>query len=289
VRQPNENAKVPEDYVKIKVTDEKDINEKTKKPGEKEVWAKAVTGKIASQSAIEVSLLNKDTGKIVKIRRKDIVKIELAADILAEREKRRKLKEAGWFNIGKFVDKYHPRAGLLGGLVVPVGDLSSVMAPGFGVDIFGDALLPFDIIRGLELRTGFAFGFDRLASAQSGYSATLTMFTVSANCEASYQAGTLKDLGIRPYVSIGFGGVYNSLSGEGDVKTNSSFDFSVPVHAGGGYVFKKIPKVEFILDIGYLVSFETVTGMFLSVKAGAVYHFYGSWGSKDGEYNELSL
>ncbi len=164
-----------------------------------------------------------------------------------------------------FLADYKVRAGLMAGISLPMGDLGTALGMGFGGGIFADGLIPYSPMPDLLLRAGVNLGFYSF-STKNEISATLLTIPFIVNCKALYPAAN----GFTPYAGLGLGLTTNMASGD---VAKSSYDPSFAINFGTGYNHSSIPSVDFILDIGFMMAFESVTGQFLTVQLGAAYKF----------------
>jgi opacity protein-like surface antigen len=164
-----------------------------------------------------------------------------------------------------FLNDYKVRAGLMAGISMPMGDLGKALGMGFGADIFADALLPYSLAENLLLRAGFNIGYYTFAT-KNEISASLTAIPFILNCKAVYPLSS----GFSPYAGLGLGLTTNMSSGD---VAKSSYDPTAAINFGTEYQHSSLPSVDFFLDLRYMMAFETVTGQFFTVLAGAAYKF----------------
>lgn len=164
-----------------------------------------------------------------------------------------------------FMKQYKARAGLTPGISLPLGDLGTALGMGYGADIFADVLLPYNIADNILLRAGINIGFYSFTT-KNDISASLTTIPFLVNAKLIYPLAH----GFSPYAGPGFGLTTNMASG--DVSA-SSYDGTVAVNFGTGYLNEALPEVEFFLDMRYMMAFETVTGQFFNILIGAGYRF----------------
>jgi hypothetical protein len=168
-----------------------------------------------------------------------------------------------------FGEKFRPRFGAVVGLMLPVGDVGSVMKAGFGVRAFGDLSIPIAFLNenGLVLRTGLQFGYAAASSENTGFDAKVGMLPIVAYADLGYPLR----FGLTPSFRIGFGGTSVSLKDQsGGGNDTSSFDATLEIGAALGY--RPFERVEFLLSTGYAILFEEVNGSFVYLSIGAAYH-----------------
>jgi hypothetical protein len=167
-----------------------------------------------------------------------------------------------------FTEKFQPRFGALAGLMVPVGDVSSVMKTGFGGRGFGDIVIPVGFLNnaGLVFRAGLQFGYTSLSSEGTGFDAKVGMFPIVAYTEIGYPLR----FGLTPALHLGLGGTSASLKDQsGGGNDTSSFDATLQIGAAFGY--RAFDQVEILLHTGYAVLFEEINGSFVWLSLGAAY------------------
>lgn len=122
-------------------------------------------------------------------------------------------------------------------------------------------------------RSGLIIGYIPHSSASSSFVAKINLLPVLPYAELSYPLA----FGLSPLVRLGIGGSFTFLkdsSGSPDPANESSFDAAVSISAGASYQHRSIPRVEFLLNLGYLVMFEQVNGSFINLSIGAYYQFF---------------
>lgn len=172
-----------------------------------------------------------------------------------------------------FIERFQPRAGILPGFAIPVGNVGSVMSAGFGGIIFADIIIPVSFLesKGFLLYGGAMAGYSHFSASASGSSAKINMVPLLVYGEIAYPL----PMGISPFARLGFGGTSVSLTDDsGAVSEASNFDGTLLIGAGAGYRHSAIPYIKFIANLNYMIAFEQVTGHFISMSFGAAYHFY---------------
>jgi opacity protein-like surface antigen len=177
--------------------------------------------------------------------------------------------------IKTFLNKHQVRAGLLPGMSFPVGELGGLIKVGFAGNIFSDLAVPISFLksRGLYLRSGLSIGYAPFGSAVSEYDAKISLLPLLAYAELAYPL----QVGIKPFVRFGTGGTFSSLKDKSEnpgASDESSFDYTLALGAGASYQHRAIPRVEFLLNLGYMILFEEVNGNFINISIGACYHLY---------------
>ncbi len=172
-----------------------------------------------------------------------------------------------------FIERFQPRAGILPGFAIPVGNVGSVMNAGFGGNIFADIIIPVSFLenKGFLLYGGAMVGYAHFSASASGSSAKINVIPLIVYGEIAYPLS----MGISPFVRLGFGGTSVSLTDDsGTVSDASNFDGTLLIGAGAGYRHSAIPYIKFIGNINYMIAFEQVSGHFFYMNVGAAYHFY---------------
>jgi hypothetical protein len=167
-----------------------------------------------------------------------------------------------------FISRFEPRLGILGGLMLPVGDVGSVMKAGFGGSAFGDLAIPLSFLseKGLLFRGGLSLGFSAASSENTGFDAKVGMVPIVIYADLGYAL----DFGLVPSLRIGFGGTSVSLKDQsGGGNDASSFDATLQIGAAFGY--SPFRDVEFQFNTGYALLFEEVNGSFVYLALGAAY------------------
>jgi|GEM_PF-3185029 len=177
--------------------------------------------------------------------------------------------------IKAFLNKHQVRAGLLPGMSFPVGELGGLIKVGFAGNIFGDLAVPISFLnsRGLYFRSGLSIGYAPFSSAVSEYEAKISLLHILAYAELSYPL----QVGIKPFIRFETGGTFSSLKDKSEnpgASDESSFDYTLAIGAGASYQHRAIPRVEFLLNLGYIILFEEVNGNFINISIGACYQLY---------------
>lgn len=178
-----------------------------------------------------------------------------------------------------------PKLGLYPGMVLPIGDLGQSLGIGFGATVFGDIRIPLNVPAWMALRGGLLIGFSFMGTKDSESDASIMMLPIIVFGKIIFPL----DFGLRPYLSLGGGISMVILKGDPsneDLPDASSADGTLDIRFGAGYVHRSLPDIEFILDIGYMMAFETVTGNFLSVSLGVSYRFVSLPGGAESKEAE---
>jgi len=162
------------------------------------------------------------------------------------------------------------RIGLLPSPIMPQGDLAGVLGMGYGVQVFGDMLMPAIRISGMpmQFRGGVSLGYSTFSSS-ADFDATLTIIPILLYAQTSY----ITTMGLKPYLSLGVGATMVSMEKKTQIETTSesSIDGTLSIGIGTAYSHRSIPRVDFILGINYMMAFESITGNFLQISIGAGY------------------
>ena len=174
-----------------------------------------------------------------------------------------------------FIKKYQLRAGFLPGMSFAVGELGGLLKMGLSTQIMGDLAVPISFLNdgGIVFRSGLLIGYIPHSSASSTYQAKINLLTLLPYAQLSYPL----EFGLKPFARFGMGGTFSSLkdqSGSTEASDKSSLDATLLFGAGVSYQHKAIPRVEFLLHLGYMLLFEQVNGSFLNLSIGACYQLY---------------
>jgi hypothetical protein len=233
---------------------------------------KSIEGRIIVEGEETVIVKEFRTNREYRLKRDEIAII--IYDEQERREQAEKKREQEEAEKEPFVKRYQPRFGILPGLTIPTGDIGSVLGMGFGGRVFCDFLLPFLNTPGSKymVRTGLFVGYGSFSSTDPEIDATVTILPVIIYAEGSY----LSESGFRPYAHLGLGITMASLQKktEDESISESSSDGTLSVGLGCGYTFNSIPRIEFLVDLNYMIVFEEVSGHFASISIGAAYRFH---------------
>jgi len=174
-----------------------------------------------------------------------------------------------------FRKKYQLRAGFLPGMSFAVGELGGLLKMGLSTQIMGDLAIPISFLntKGLIFRSGLLIGYTPHSSASSEYDAKINLLPLLPYAEVSYPL----DFGLKPFARLGMGGTFSSLKDKSQspgASDESSLDATLAFGAGASYQHTAIPRVEFLLSLGYMLLFEQVNGSFLTLSIGACYQLY---------------
>jgi hypothetical protein len=196
-----------------------------------------------------------------KEAKKDVkVKTEKKQDLKSEVKKDQE-KESGAMS----KEETGPvRLGIFPIALIPLGSLSGAMSTGLGGMVFCDYRLPFNYDR-LVMRAGADAGFI-YASAEKLKSSTLNMIPVQARMTFSLTTGT----GFDPYFNLGLGMNYAMLTGD---VAESSIDLLVSAAIGFSYSHVELNNFSPFLEMGYMRSFEKISGDFFTTGIGVIYRF----------------
>lgn len=155
-----------------------------------------------------------------------------------------------------------PTIGIMPGIAYPVGKMGSRIGIGFGFNAFADVAIPVvpDL---MAIRFGLSVGYLYHGTSNTEYSSSIMHIPVNAYVKLQF----LTSIGLRPYIKAG-GGITPVISG-------SATDIapSVVAAAGLGYSHAKIPYMEFFIEAGYTMVFESIRGDFVTAHIGVAYRF----------------
>jgi len=186
------------------------------------------------------------------------------------REKAAKEKEAKGKEIklmgtdtSNLLSQIDPELGLLPGIAYPFGKLGNAVNFGFGANLFSDVRVPIpQDVKGFQIRLGLSVGFLYHTTSRSDVSSTLMMLPITAYGKFLYNF----DIGLRPYLKVG-GGITPVMAGTTDMDPTAAFAL------GLGYINDKIPYLEFFVEAGMMMVFESVRGDFITANVGVAYRF----------------
>lgn len=162
----------------------------------------------------------------------------------------------------KLLESLQPTVGLMPGIAYPLGKMGTRINIGFGFHAFADVAIPVkpDL---MAIRFGLSVGFLYHGVTGAEYASTLMHLPVNAYMKLQF----LTQVGVRPYIKIG-GGIVPVLSG-------GALDVPPGVIAavGLGYAPNKIPFMEFFIEAGYMMVFESIRGDFVTANIGVAYRF----------------
>lgn len=166
------------------------------------------------------------------------------------------------FTGGNLLNTLQPTVGLMPGIAYPVGKMGSRISLGYGFNAFADVAIPVkpDL---MAIRFGLAVGFLYHGTKGTDYASSLMHIPVNAYAKLQF----LTSIGLRPYIKAG-GGITPVLSGGA-----TDIAPSVVVGAGLGYSPNKIPFMEFFIEAGYMMVFESIRGDFITANIGVAYRF----------------
>ena len=155
-----------------------------------------------------------------------------------------------------------PTVGIMPGIAYPVGKIGSRIGIGFGFNAFADVAIPVkpDL---MAIRFGLSVGYLYHGTSNTDFSSSIMHIPVNAYAKLQF----LTSVGVRPYIKVG-GGITPVVSGPA-----TDIAPSLVVGAGLGYSHAKIPYLEFFLEAGYMMVFESVRGDFVTANIGVAYRF----------------
>ncbi len=115
----------------------------------------------------------------------------------------------------------------------------------------------------MAIRFGLTAGFLYHGTTATDYASTLMHIPVNAYAKLQF----MTKIGIRPYIKVG-GGITPVISGPA-----TDIAPSVIAGAGLGYSPNKIPYMEFFIEAGYMMVFESIRGDFITANIGVAYRF----------------
>jgi hypothetical protein len=155
-----------------------------------------------------------------------------------------------------------PTIGIMPGMAYPVGKIGSRISIGFGFNAFVDIAVPVkpDL---MAIRFGLSVGYLYHGTTNTEYSSSIMHIPVNAYAKLQF----LTSVGVRPYIKLG-GGITPVLSG-------AATDMAPAAVAamGLGYTPRKIPYMEFFIEAGYMMVFESIRGDFVIANIGVAYRF----------------
>jgi hypothetical protein len=232
---------------------EKELEAKEKAAREKEALEKAAKEKEAKDKAAKEKEAQEKAAKEKEAQEK-------AAKEKEAKGKDIKLRGADKSNLLYELD---PELGLMPGIAYPIGDLSKAVKIGFGANLFSDVRVPIpQDVKGFQIRLGLGVGFLYHTTSRSDVSSTLIMLPITAYGRFLYNF----DIGLRPYLRVG-GGITPVMAGSTDM------DPTVAFALGLGYTNEKIPYLEFFVEAGMMMVFESVRGDFITAHLGVAYRF----------------
>lgn len=228
---------------------------------------KVIEGDITFEDENKVVVLEYVTNYSYILKRSEIKDIKYE-----KRVKRKPVTEKG---MDTFMDIFQPKLSLCPGFSMPIGDIAAVLSPGYGASLLMDIRIPLTRLerKGFYLRANISTKILYFFSKDPDVDANVLLIPNLLGAEISYN---LK-YGFRPFFSLGAGFSFAILSGESP-KTGavqkSSFDGSIMPRLGIGYTNQSIPRIELLLDFGYLLVFEKQSGSFINFSFGISYRFY---------------
>ena len=229
----------------------------------------AATIVLKNGATVKGALLDKTDEKItiqdiytkeVRVIRSDAI---LSITLEATDQKVVEEKKKGNIFAGKnLLEQLEPTLGIMPGISLPIGKIGSKVKLGFGGNVFADVALPVMPGR-LAIRFGLSVGCLYHTTSGTDYASSLLHLPVDAYMKIQI----LTSVGVRPYIKIG-GGITPIMSGG-----TTDVPPSAIAAVGLGYSNAKIPYLEFFIEAGYRMVFESLRGDFVTANIGVAYRF----------------
>ncbi len=223
-----------------------------------------VKGKLTDKTDDEITIQDPDTKQMRVIKTVFIKDLVLEPDeqkLVEKLEKKKKKKEAAVADESNILSIITPSIGLMPGIGLPVGKIAEKVQLGYGAYLFTDVGIP-KMPEIFMMRFGLSVGFMYHPTSGAESTSTIMMIPIVAYTKLQF----ITSVGVRPYIKIG-GGITPVMGG------GTSMDPTLAVGLGLGYVNKKIPYMEFFLEAGMLMCFESLNGMFININLGFAYRF----------------
>jgi hypothetical protein len=226
---------------------------------------KKIEGEIIYTDTIQVTILEYNTGRTYLLKMSEIKDIKFEVKV---KTKAFELSDTIGYRI-------QPILFVLPTYSIPLGAVNSILNPGYGALITMNFKTPFSLIdiKPFLLRYNVSSGFFYYKSSDPDVKASVFVIPTTICPEITYQF----ENNIRPYFAIGVGLTYASLTGSSEKSGSvqkSSVDGTLAAHIGVGYSNINIPNMEFLVDFGYLMMFETLSGQFFQISIGVGYKFF---------------
>jgi hypothetical protein len=219
-----------------------------------------ITGKLIDRNDEEITIQDPGTNQLRVIKAVFIRDLVLTPDEQKIVEKKK--QKQGAISGENLLITLQPTVGLMPGIAYPIGKLASKINLGYGFYAFTDVVMP-NMPTIFKLRLGLSVGFLYHTTKTTDYSPTI--MHVPFNAYAKFQFIT--DVGVRPYIKLG-GGFTPVMSGSA---TDMAPGFIAGV--GLGYAPAKIPFMEFFIEAGFMMVFESLRGDYLTANIGVAYRF----------------
>lgn len=217
-----------------------------------------VKGALIDKTDSTVTIQDQWTKQLRSINSDAILSLTLEADEQKIVDKKKKKIFVG----DNILTTLQPTIGIMPGIAYPVGKIGSRIGIGFGFNAFADVAIPVkpDL---MAVRFGLSVGYLYHGTTKTDYSSSIMHLPVDAYVKLQF----LTSMGLRPYIKVG-GGITPVISG-------SATDIapSVVAAAGLGYSPNKIPYMEFFIEAGYRMVFESLRGDFVTANIGVAYRF----------------
>ena len=222
-----------------------------------------ITGTMIDMNDESITVKDSATKQLRNIKSvfvRDIILDPIEKKIEEKQKKGKDIKLRGE-RIDTLLYDLQPELGILPGIAYPFGKLGKALKIGFGGHIFSDVRVPMKQ-ENFQIRLGLSVGFLYHGTNRPDVSSNVMMLPVIAYGKFLYNFGT----GLRPYIKVG-GGITPVMAGATDM------DPTVAVGIGLGYINNKLPYLEFFIEAGMMMVFESVRGDFITANIGVSYRF----------------
>lgn len=211
-----------------------------------------IKGALIDKTDATVTIQDQYTKQLRSINSDAILSMTLESDEQKIADK----KKSKIFVGNNILPMLQPTLGIMPGIYYPVGKLGPKVGLGYGSNIFCDVAIPIkpDLF---ALRFGLSAGLF--------YHSNASIMHIPVNLYAKLQF--LTPVGVRPYIKLG-GGITPVISGSA-----TDIDPSAVIAVGIGYAPNKIPYLEFFIEGGYTMVFESMRGDFVTANIGVAYRF----------------
>jgi hypothetical protein len=219
-----------------------------------------IKGKLITRTDEDVTIQDPETKEL------RIIKSVFIRDLILDPEEqqlqeKRKLKKIGIVDTDDPLYMLQPEVGLLPGISYPFGKLGTKLALGYGATAFFDLQMPMKPAM-FEVRIGLSAGF--MYHPTQATDVAPQLYIVPITVYAKFQ--TITKIGVRPYEKLG-GGV-TPIPGNG-----MSIDPTFLGMIGLGYINNNLPYLEFFIEAGVMMAFESIRGDFVTASIGIAYRF----------------
>jgi hypothetical protein len=222
-----------------------------------------ITGKMIDMNDESITIQDSSTKQLRSIKSvfiRDIILDPIEKKIEVKEKKGKDIKLRGE-RVDTLLYELQPELGILPGIAYPFGKLGNALKIGYGAYIFSDVRVPMKQ-ENFQIRLGLSVGFLYHGTNRPDVSSNVMMLPIIAYGKFLYNFGT----GLRPYIKVG-GGITPVMAGATDM------DPTVAVSIGLGYINNKLPYLEFFIEAGMMMVFESVRGDFITANIGVTYRF----------------